>query len=614
MKLVIIILFLLPQLIFGQKSRADSLDSGKSVEDSVMYARLKQRMNKSRLGREIYGAVFRDVYNTNAQNKEISQLEVNPFEQYEGKTIGKITIKKLEIFGPSVNDTIRKGNRFEHFASKTFHYSTRDQVIRKSFLLFKEGDVLNAKTLKDNERLFRSNAIIHDARIFVIERKEIDWIVDILVVVQDVWSINFDVSASGFNDFALGLEDRNFHGNGHSLLGKVTWRADDPFQRLGLRGIYTVPYIGKTFITGQINAIVERDLSQFSVKVNRPFLTTDIRNAGSLELGYFKNREYKRLIINRIDSLLIYQVGYFYSDIWYGRSFKIDALKPNKQVILAVRRSSYEYNKRPEVRLDTNRIYWNRTTWLGSIGFSNRNYQRDILVYGFGRTEDVPVGNLFSLTFGTENTEFGNRNYAGFQFAKGTYLPKNEGYFYFLANAGSYLKQKKIQQGVIGLQGFYFSKLMKLGQSHGRQFVNLGFTYGINRDAVDYLNISGKEGILGVNSDGLRGDKRLTLGFESVLFSRKSFVGFRIAYFGFANFGLVSLKDNLLTNSKLYQGYGLGLRFRNENLTFNTFQIRLGYYPNIPDISSPWRFAFDGSQPLRLRDFDISAPSIIPLR
>ena len=191
MKLVIIILFLLPQLIFGQKSRADSLNSGKSVEDSVMYARLKQRMNKSRLGREIYGAVFRDVYNTNAQNKEISQLEVNPFEQYEGKTIGKITIKKLEIFGPSVNDTIRKGNRFEHFASKTFHYSTRDQVIRKSFLLFKEGDVLNAKTLKDNERLFRSNAIIHDARIFVIERKEIDWIVDILVVVQDVWSINF---------------------------------------------------------------------------------------------------------------------------------------------------------------------------------------------------------------------------------------------------------------------------------------------------------------------------------------------------------------------------------------------------------------------------------------
>ena len=77
---------------------------------------------------------------------------------------------------------------------------------------------------------------------------------------------------------------------------------------------------------------------------------------------------------------------------------------------------------------------------------------------------------------------------------------------------------------------------------------------------------------------------------------------------------MVSLKGNSLIDSKLYQGYGIGFRLRNENLTINTFQIRLGYYPNIPDISSVFRFAFDGSQPLRLRDFDISAPSIVPLR
>jgi hypothetical protein len=311
---------------------------------------------------------------------------------------------------------------------------------------------------------------------------------------------------------------------------------------------------------------------------------------------------------------LIYQVGSFYSDVWYGRSFKIEKSDRNKRLVLAVRRSSFDYTKRPEVSADTNKIYWNRTTWLGSIGYSNRNYQRDFLIYGYGRTEDVPIGNLFSLTFGTENTEFGNRNYAGFQFAKGKYLGQNQGYLYVLANAGTYLKQKQAQQGIIGIQSFYFSKLMKIGKSHGRQFVNLGFTYGINRDAVDYLNISGNDGIVGVNSEALRGDKRLTLGFESVLFSPKSILGFRVAHFVFANVGLVSLKGNQLIDSRLYQGFGLGFRLRNENMTFKTFQIRLGYYPNIPDISSNFRFAFDSSQPLRLRDFDISAPSIIPLR
>ena len=255
MKFVIIILLFLPQLIFGQKSRADSLDSGKSVEDSVMYAHLKQRMNKSRIGRKVYGALFRDVYNSNAQKTEISKLEINPFEQYDGKVIGKISIKRLEIFGPSVNDTTRKGNKIEHFASKTFHYNTRERVVRQSLLLFKEGDHLNPQTLKDNERLLRANTIIHDARILVIERKDAAWMVDILILIQDVWSINFDVSASGLNNFVFGVEDRNFQGRGHSFLNKVSWRAEDPYQKFGFRSIYTIPYIGRSFISVKLKPL-----------------------------------------------------------------------------------------------------------------------------------------------------------------------------------------------------------------------------------------------------------------------------------------------------------------------------------------------------------------------
>lgn len=613
MKYLFILFVLFCNAAFAQKSLSDSLDTGKSVEDSIMYAKLKQKMNKSKVGKSIYGAVFRDVYNSR-QNKEIKEIEVNPFEKYDGKVIGKIIIKKLEIFGPSVNDTTRKGSKIEHFASKSFHYNTREKVIRQSFLLFKEGDKLNPQTLKDNERLLRANPIIHDARIYIIERQEVSWMVDVLILTQDVWSINFDVSGDSFSNFGFGVEDKNFQGRGHSLLNKVTWRADDPYQRFGWRSIYTVPYIGSSFVSGQLKLINERDLAQYSLQIYRPFLTVETRNAGSAELGYTRVREYKKLIINDIDSALTYKVSYFYSDVWYGRAFRLDPTQRSKQLIVALRRSSFEHRKRPEVNADSNKIYWNRTNWLASIGYSNRNYQRDFLIYGFGRTEDVPVGNLFAFTIGTENTEFGNRNYAGMQFAKGKYLPNNKGYLYVLANAGTYLKEKQTQQGVVGIQSFYFSPLMRVGKSQTRQFINFGFTYGINRDALDYLNISGREGILGVNSEGLRGDKRLTLGYETVLFSHKSIFGFRVAHFAFANLGMVSLKGKLLIDSKIYQGYGIGFRLRNENLAINTFQVRLGYYPNIPDISSAFRFAFDASQPLKLRDFDISAPSIIPLR
>lgn len=606
------IFLLLSHFTFGQTPDYEKFDSDKSAKDSIMYTKLKTSMGKTKIGRQIYGFLFRDVYNTNILKNEIDKLEANPFVQYEGKIIGRIVIRQLDIFGPSVNDTTRRGNRFEQFASKNFHTNTREKVIRKSFLLFKEWDKVNPQTLKDTERLLRANPIIHDVRILINERKGSTWMVDITILIQDVWSINFDITASSTKNFKIGIEDRNFQGNGHSFVNKITWRKDDPYQDFGARSIYTIPYIGKTFITGQISAIRERDLTQFSVRAFRPFLTVDTKDAGAIELGYYKIREYKRL--NLLEKELVYQTGFYYSDIWYGHAFKLKGSNANQRLVLAGRRSSYEFQTRPEVRADTNKIYWNRTTILGSIGYSTRFYKRDILIYGFGRTEDVPTGSLISLTFGREQTEFGARNYAGIQYANGTYLARKKGYLYFLANAGTYLKKKDAQQGILSLQSYYFSPLMKLGKAQTRNFINLGFTYGINRDPVDYLNISGQDGIVGVNSNSLIGDKRLTLGFESVLFSKKSLVGFRIAYFTFANFGLVSQRNVLLFNSTLYQGYGIGLRIRNENLTFKTFQIRIGYYPNIPNISSNFRFAFDSIQPLRLRDFDISAPSIIPLR
>jgi len=51
---------------------------------------------------------------------------------------------------------------------------------------------------------------------------------------------------------------------------------------------------------------------------------------------------------------------------------------------------------------------------------------------------------------------------------------------------------------------------------------------------------------------------------------------------------------------------------RNENLSINTLQLRFGYYPNIPGSSSSMRYAIEGNTPLRLRDFDIAAPSMVP--
>jgi len=49
------------------------------------------------------------------------------------------------------------------------------------------------------------------------------------------------------------------------------------------------------------------------------------------------------------------------------------------------------------------------------------------------------------------------------------------------------------------------------------------------------------------------------------------------------DFLTLDLLDNntFVMNNPLQTGFGFGMRIRNENLVFKTFQIRLGFYPSL---------------------------------
>ncbi|WP_025761875.1 hypothetical protein [Dyadobacter tibetensis] len=609
------VLFFVLLSICASAQVTDSLPAQAVNKDSIRYTNLKVRMSKTKFSRAVYRLLFRDVYNQ-GKVAEVKEIETNPFTTYEGMTIKNIIIKQLNILGQSVYDTARTGNQLERFLSKSMHTNTREGIIRRSLLLFEEGDKIQAQVFKDNERLLRSNRLIVDARILVIPRKDVTWQADVMVIIQDSWSLNASGSFSSFNKFRVGLENINVNGTTHSQLTSIRWNKEDTLRKFQFRTIYTVPYIGNTFITGQARFIFENDLKEKSIRFNRSFLTNETKYAGAFEAGIIKNRQYKRELSDP-EQEIRFVTSFNYYDLWVGRSYRFpfenNIFNKNSRFITAFRYNRYDYRERPEVGPDLNKIYWDKSATLLSLGYSNRNYKRDVLIYGFGRTEDVPVGNLLSVTFGRESTEFGDRGYSGIQFAKGMYLPHRLGYLYGLFNYGSYYKSSKAQQGVISGQVNYFSQLIPFKYSFLRQFVTLKYTNGYHRDPLDYINISGNQGIRGINSDQLIGTKKFTLGLETVFFSDKSLLGFRIAYFVFGDFGLIN-GTRSLWRGPVYQGYGLGFRFKNENLTFNTFQLRIGYYPNIPGNTSVLRFAADGNTPLRLRDFDISAPSIVPFQ
>ncbi|QIP17990.1 hypothetical protein G8759_28305 [Spirosoma aureum] len=598
------------------------IDTALIQRDSLFYNRLKAKMYKHRMTRQLYDLIFQDVYNSQARTGEVSQIEVNPFKPFEGRIIGDIYIRRLGVFGQSVYDTLRQPGNWVERTGNRLHTNTRENIIRRSYLLFKEGDALDPTILRDNERLLRTTSIFHDARILVLPRPGSRQFVDVYVITQDVWSLLPTGGVGSLNQFSLGFEQNNFRGLGHQLHAQVAYSGADPRQKIEYQGRYTVPFIGKTFLTAQADFIYLRDLKQIAFRLYRPFLTPDTKYAGSIEVNH--TRVNNRLVA-RNDSVLLVPLSYNYSDIWIGRSFRIfyspnDAEgKGRSRLVLAIRNTNYEYFERPTVTADTNQLYQDSRTTLFTIGYSRRKYVRDVLIYGFGRTEDVPVGEAISVVVGFDNAELGPRKYAGLNFSQGKYLNKS-GYLYALASLGGYTRNQRIEQGVLSLEGNYFSPLMTTKWGNMRHFFNSRFTVGIDRFDNEYitLNSSSGSGIntdgIGINNDALRGTNRWLINYENILFSKLNLIGFRVAFISFANLGLVSFQDRSLLRGPIYQGYGIGFRLRNENLTFNSFQIRLAYYPNIPNNAYPFRFAFEGIPVLRFRDFDLSAPQLIPYR
>ena len=607
--LIVLVFFFSASGLFGQEGP----ELSRVQKDSLRYVKLKEKMYQRKITRQLYGLLFRDVYNQKkAEGTEVTRVEGNLFEPYRGRVVRDIRIRQLDVLGASVYDTTRQGSRLERFVSRRIHINTHERAIRQSMLIFKEGDEVDPLVFKENERILRQSNVLLDARILVLPLNDDE--VDVEVLVQDIWPIIPTGSFSGFDNFGAGFTNHNVRGWTHSSTNLFRWRGEDTLQRLGFRSVYTVPYIKRSFVSGQAGFIWERDLKQQFMRFERPFFSVETRYAGAFEMGFKEVREYKKEIGN-LDTTMIFSVRHAYLDMWAGRAFKVGSSAENqtKRLIVASRFYSYGYLERPEVSADSNRAYWNQSNLLFSFGFSNRNYRRDLLIFGFGRTEDVPMGSMVSATAGRSNTEFGSRGYAGLRFSKGGYLPHKYGYLYGLADMGSYLKGGEPHQGVLNVTVNYFTPLMRLGLSQVRQFVNLRYTKGFHRDPLEYINLTDEYGLRGVRSDRLIGKKRLNLGLETVLFSPGSLLGFRGAHFAYADLGLIA-DEGSVWRSRLYSGFGLGIRLRNEHLTFNTIEFRLSYYPNVPALSSPFRFGVSGATSLQLQDFDISAPAIVPLR
>jgi hypothetical protein len=303
---------------------------------------------------------------------------------------------------------------------------------------------------------------------------------------------------------------------------------------------------------------------------------------------------------------------YNLQDYWIERSFLISKESVSR-IIISTRYTNNNVFNHPQILPESYHYLQQYRIFLGSISLSVQKYFKTSMLYAYGRTEDIPYGGLFTITAGKEINEFKKRNYAGFNLSFGKSIG-TIGYLYTSGGLASFFNGSHTEEGLLTLRASYFSNLVHFGNYKVRNFVKANYTRGFDRYLDEYLVFNPDGALSGFRNDSIGGTQRLTINLESVLFSPRNFYGFRFAFFAFANAVCLFGTNQILKNGDFFSSIGLGIRLRNDNLLLNTFEIRLGFYPNLPVYSKVNYLIFSGEQLLRPDNFDPGPPTTLLYR
>lgn len=572
----LVICFFQNGLLQAQSEKNDTLRDDFLLRERYesFYDTLKYRAEQRKLTRWLHKLLI-------AEPKPVTDkkaLSINYYSEMAGKTIRRINIQPLEVFGPSLQDTTRKATSWLERSANWLHTKSNLNNIRRN-LLFHEGESVDPELLYENERILRSLPYIRDVRIILVPDSLNGELVTVHLLTQDRFSIGVSGNLNGVESAALEVYDRNILGIGHEVSARFVGHVNkEPYS--GIEAFYKINNLsGKflSFMTGYTNTYQKEG---FLLQIQKDLLlTTTLWGYGISATRFYRtNRVHDALPLESPDPLDFSRVG-----CWLGRNFQLSAgQSSNSQLTLSAMFEHRSFNQRPLPQPPGEQYYYNTNLWLGGITWSQRNFIRDQLVYSYGITEDIPRGFKNELALGIDQAEMGRRWYGHLYLSNGNLIRNKPGYLFASAGVSGYLRNHTIEQGLVELQSSYISRLFVSGKARFRQFVQVNYKWGINRFELENLQFERNNLIRGFNSDEVSGKQRLSLNVETVYFQKRDFYKFNLAFFTFIDLGIIGSEKKLIFNENYYGGLGVGLRVHNESLVLQTLQLRLAFYPNHP--------------------------------
>lgn len=492
------------------------------------------------------------------------------FERFGGKTIHEIKIIQANVFSP--RDSSEKVGWVQRLIDKS-HVQTREKQLVQN-LLFKEGDLLDPYAMGINEKLLRSQPYFSTAYFIVTNHPTDPDGVIVTVFARDNWSISGKVNFGGDRK-EIAVFDRNFLGLADEL--KLTYTCDDFLaDQPGFEIDYTLRNLFGTFTNVKLELGVGEGQNIARFTFDRPFILPNDYALG-FSAGHVYRKEKQRLV----DTSLY--VDRFDLNLWTGRSW---ALNPGNgtSIYFSSGYGKRHYNVRPTVDTTLNPYYHNYHEIMFNLGIGRKNFFQGNMIYGFGRTEDIPYGFRGELIFGRRWDDLlGSRQYFGSRIFWADLIGNH--YLEAGLSGGTFVKNGQSQQGVFNASLKYFTPLVRISTGYARQFMLITLSRGFHRfqgerEALRYEKAYAIRGLK--SNDELLGYNRLTLSTETVVFTPIFLYHFRFAFFGFGDVGWLGDRNNILKN-KFTGSVGLGVRLKNERLIFNNIQLRIGMSFNRPD-------------------------------
>ena len=566
------------------------------------YNSLASKSDKNLVTKKLYQLLFRSSVSELSDSINLLRSEA-PFEPYDGYRIGKIHIRSVEFLGGNVIDTTEVTRGSVANALDAVHANTNKKIIRNS-LLFNPGEEVSPFKLADNERILRNLPFIRDARILLLPQLDNDSVVDVYVVTQDRLSLFIGGDFGGFDDFTLEVGSRSFLGTGNKLSVAYQYFEDESpksgyefkFKDFNMRG---------TFISSEITYSNLWDRAGYEVIFRRDFLTPETKWAGGLEFGDLEQIRFEHEIVGGTpseDDSIRFPYQRNFQDVWLGRAFLLKGADDRVNFSIASRLFREEFTQRPYVDADSNHFFHDAVLFLNEAVLTKRKFLKSTMIQAFGVTEDIPIGYLFKVVGGYEFGEFVDRPYFGLGASAGDFW-EGVGYFSGGTEVGGFIEDRKYQEGIVSVDGLYFSPLLKFQRNQFRQFVSMNYSTTL-RPLVEQ-NFDFREGVRGISRD-VQGDRKFSVNLESVLFHPLKLYGFRMATYAFYDFGWISFGGPLMKSENFQSAIGIGFRLRNESLLFRTIQLRFGY------LTQPAEFDvnFSFSDPTIFSNFRTDKPEI----